>query len=310
VKDMETGGNYEGDIMLDPVEKAATDKKHNGFASIRGGRWPGARIPYVIDGSIDSRGRQAISQAIASYQAKTCIRFHRRTNERTYIRFYRGRGCSSPVGYYSGRVNSISLATGCWSKGIVIHEIGHSIGLFHEQSRPDRDSYVTIHWNNIIQSTRFNFNKASNIDSLGTKYDVSSIMHYGSRAFSQNGRYTITTKDSSLQNMIGNRRDFSSIDVEQINKMYCGGTKPSSRPVTQPPTGCINKHPSCDSWARSGYCKDSRYIRYMQQNCCLACKGSANCMDKNSSCPSWARSGYCSRNQYVKDNCKKSCKFC
>ena len=36
--------------------------------------------------------------------------------------------CSSPVGYRSGRVNSVSLAGGCWFKGTVIHEIGHSIG--------------------------------------------------------------------------------------------------------------------------------------------------------------------------------------
>ena len=56
--------------------------------------------------------------------------------------------CSSPVGRMSYG-NSIKLARGCWGKGTVMHEIGHSIGLFHEQSRPDRDNYVNILWNNI-----------------------------------------------------------------------------------------------------------------------------------------------------------------
>ncbi len=56
--------------------------------------------------------------------------------------------CSSPVGY-RGRVNSIKLARGCLRKGIIIHEIMHTLGFFHEQSRPDRDRYVTINWHNI-----------------------------------------------------------------------------------------------------------------------------------------------------------------
>ena len=60
--------------------------------------------------------------------------------------------CSSYVGHYKNRVNWISLAGGCWSKGIVMHEIAHSLGVFHEQSRPDRDHYVKIHLENIPTS--------------------------------------------------------------------------------------------------------------------------------------------------------------
>ena len=45
----------------------------------------------------------------------------------------------------------VSLASGCWDKGTVIHEVLHSLGFWHEQSRPDRDSYVRILTQNIIQ---------------------------------------------------------------------------------------------------------------------------------------------------------------
>ena len=65
--------------------------------------------------------------------------------------------CSSPVGYYN-RANRISLASGCWYKGIVMHEIAHSLGFYHEQSRPDRDQYVTINWGNISSGMLSNYN--------------------------------------------------------------------------------------------------------------------------------------------------------
>lgn len=65
--------------------------------------------------------------------------------------------------------------------GIVVHEIGHAIGFTHEQSRPDRDSYVTINSHNVIRTHIANFLKYSSaqVVSLGVAYDYSSDMHYG-----------------------------------------------------------------------------------------------------------------------------------
>ena len=66
-------------------------------------------------------------------------------------------------------------------KGIVIHELLHALGSRHEQSRPDRDDYVTIHTGNIEADKKSNFNKytSSSVSTYNVPYDYTSIMHYG-----------------------------------------------------------------------------------------------------------------------------------
>nr|XP_058943390.1 zinc metalloproteinase nas-4-like [Pocillopora verrucosa] len=75
--------------------------------------------------------------------------------------------------------------------GTVAHEIGHALGFFHEQSRPDRDRFVRVVWYNIQKGMGYNFMKVNHINSLEEPYDFDSLMHYGSTFFSKNGRPTL-----------------------------------------------------------------------------------------------------------------------
>ncbi|RXG54634.1 Zinc metalloproteinase nas-15 [Armadillidium vulgare] len=80
--------------------------------------------------------------------------------------------CSSSVGKVGG-AQAVSLGPGCLMVGVVMHELMHATGFWHEQSRNDRDDYITIVWENIQAGMEYNFKKYnwSEIQSLGVQYD-------------------------------------------------------------------------------------------------------------------------------------------
>ncbi|XP_032223331.2 SCO-spondin isoform X3 [Nematostella vectensis] len=184
--------------------------------------WPNSVIPYRIADSITRRPEHAkiLKGAIAEWERKTCLRFIERTTQTDYVEFYYGQGCNSDVGAMKTGRQTTSIGKGCEDHGIMVHEIGHLIGLYHEQNRPDRDQHVKIEFKNVHPQYFYAFEvkDANVVDSRGVPYDYYSVMHYGSKDFSKNGRPTILSKKEGITEFGNNH--ISPLDAKIVNLMY------------------------------------------------------------------------------------------
>jgi hypothetical protein len=66
--------------------------------------------------------------------------------------------------------------------GIVVHELLHALGLWHQQSAKDRDTYVKVYPERIRPQNLFNFDRLQATNNY-VGYSFGSIMHYGRTAF-------------------------------------------------------------------------------------------------------------------------------
>ncbi|GAB4034168.1 M12 family metallopeptidase [Spirosoma gilvum] len=211
---------FESDILLSEHDlRQSDDLQVEGTGRTKASsRWPNKIVYYSISASLPNQSR--VLDAIAHWEATTPIRFVQRTTQRGYVLFQTGSGCSSNVGYV-GSVQYVNLASNC-TTGNTIHEIGHTVGLWHEHTRADRDTYVDINTGNIITGYETDFQTyvqrgMDGFDSAGG-LDFGSVMMYGSYDFSKNGLPTITKKDGST--FTSQRDGLSATDIQTVLTMY------------------------------------------------------------------------------------------
>ncbi|KAM9431702.1 hatching enzyme 1.2 [Clarias gariepinus] len=175
-------------------------------------------IAYTLSSEYTEVDRQTIKQGMRLIQRNTCVRFVPRTHQRDFLDIQPKTGCWSYLGSSGGRQTLSLQSPECVSSGVVSHQLMHALGFVHEQSRPDRDQYVTIMWSKIGKDHLRNFAKFK-MNNMDMPYDYGSIMHFGKYAYSKDGDATIVPK-RSWNIKLGQRFGPSELDLIKINKIY------------------------------------------------------------------------------------------
>ena len=222
----EMGGEYlVGDMVF--KEKSAIQAPGGGAHSGHGhgfgtrasvyhplNQWADRRVYYYYDGS-NPADSTMVEAAIDHWETHSDFRFTQTTSGDSSvpkINFATGQmggGCWSYVGRITTTGSQIVNVDNNCGVGSTVHEIGHALGLYHEQTREDRDNYVTIDFSQIQSGFAGNYAKSGGVDS--GDYDFNSIMHYGSYYFAIGSEPVMTTTSGGIINP--NRTTLTSCDV-------------------------------------------------------------------------------------------------
>ena len=185
-------------------------------------KWSNNTVVYRW-GNLNSRLRTETKKAMSEWSSKTNIRFKERTNESTYVTIQETTATCDGCGFATigsrGNKGTLNLGKSA-SAALIAHEIGHTLGFLHEQTRPDRDQYVRILFENIQSGKEGNFRKTNSALQTTKQFDIKSIMMYHPYAFTKTRGVPTIVDVNTGKAYSGAQRTISPLDIEGTNSVY------------------------------------------------------------------------------------------
>ncbi|CAL8112916.1 unnamed protein product [Orchesella dallaii] len=201
-------------FLLDPVHAATNSNVEATHSKLsRHGRslrmnksWTKSSygVVFVYANSFNQHEQHKIKVAAGEIRKHSCIPIvllsesqwntqSRRYPHYVFIEKNRAVGCGQALVGMRGGFQLLTLSPDprCLTVVTIMHEMMHTLGIEHEQSRPDRNQYIHIHNPNIQTGYQNVFNIAYGTTAYGP-YDFDSVMHYGRYAFSSSPNHLPT----------------------------------------------------------------------------------------------------------------------
>ncbi|CEF59714.1 Astacin-like metalloendopeptidase [Strongyloides ratti] len=188
-------------------------------------------INYCVGPSVSSKNVKIAIEEVINH---TCIKFNKineTTNKTQELLFKKSQRCLSYIGHIeSNHTQIIELTPNCYDNPyVILHEIGHALGLVHEHARTDRDEYIKINTGNMKSDRLSNLEilKTPAYFNYSTYYDYAALMHYSQFAFATfwSSFFGWPVIESKLEReyswMIGQRKKMTFNEFKQINLFYC-----------------------------------------------------------------------------------------
>lgn len=207
-----------GDLILGKPDPA-NQVLHGLYEAPDPQAWESPTIPYLISPELPNPER--VEQAIEYLKKYTRILFIPYQGQKDGVIFEPGaENCLSFLGKIGG-VQPIRLSAQCHMTEI-LHEILHTLGFIHEQSRPDRDQFVQILWENIEPKYQSQFAMVPSSFMRAIKdspFDYRSVMLYRPDSFATTAG-SLTLKSRTYEPVSPTSYGLSEYDIKRLYRLF------------------------------------------------------------------------------------------